>query len=161
MFYVIYLTSDSTAQCVCSPGAGFNPPEFLSPCGLPVLCCLATSVVCLQNSKQLVAPPRVYVCICMDSEGPAWSSLAQDLYGPGRHESGICTSSPRDLGVRGASIVRCRLSCLVDLNSDLCCLCGSLHGLDTFWSRGLSWINKETTTTTTRGGSRNTKKNKP
>jgi len=44
---------------------------------------------------------------------------------------------PHDLGVRGASIVRCGLSCLVDLNSDLY-LCGSLHGLDTFWARGLS-----------------------
>jgi len=45
---------------------------------------------------------------------------------------------PRDLGVRGASIVRCGLSCLFDLNSDLYRLCGSLHGLDTFWARGLS-----------------------
>jgi len=35
------------------------------------------------------------------------------------------------------------------LNSDLYRLCGSLHGLDTFWARGLSWIYKETTTTTT------------
>jgi len=33
------------------------------------------------------------------------------------------------------------------LNSDLYRLCGSLHGLDTFRARGLSWINKETTTT--------------
>ena len=42
------------------------------------------------------AHQRVYVCICMDSAGPAGSSLAQDLYGSGRHESGICTSpSPR------------------------------------------------------------------
>jgi len=49
---------DSTTQRVCSPGAGFNPPEFWSPCGLPVSCCLATSVVWLRNSKQLVAPPR-------------------------------------------------------------------------------------------------------
>jgi len=56
---------------------------------------------------------------------------------------------PRDLGVRGASIVRCWLSCLVDLNSDLYRLYGSFHGLDTFWAQGLSWINKETTTTTT------------
>ena len=39
---------------------------------------------------------------------------------------------PRDLGVRGASMVRCGLSCLVGLNSDLFRLCGSLHGLDTF-----------------------------
>jgi len=43
--YTIYLTRDSTAQRVCSPGAGFNPPEFLPPCGLPVSYCLATSVV--------------------------------------------------------------------------------------------------------------------
>ena len=92
MFYVIYLTRDSTAQCVCSPGAGSNPPVFLSPCGLPVSCCLATSVVRSCNSKRLVAPPRVYVCMGMDSAGHAWSSLAQDLYGSGRHESGICTS---------------------------------------------------------------------
>jgi len=56
---------------------------------------------------------------------------------------------PRDLGMRGASIVRCGLSCLVDLNSDFYRLCGSLHGLDTFWARELCWINKETTTTTT------------
>jgi len=92
MFYVIYLTRDSTAQCVCSPNAGFNPPEFVSPCGLLVSCCLATSVVWSRNFKRLVTPPRVYVHICMDSAGPAWSSLAQNLYGSGRHESGICTS---------------------------------------------------------------------
>ena len=35
MFYVKYLTRESTAQSVCSPGAGFNPPEFLSPYALP------------------------------------------------------------------------------------------------------------------------------
>jgi len=92
MFDVTYLTRDSTAQCVCSPGAGLNPPKFLSPCGLPLSCCLATSVVRSRNFKRLVAPPRVYVCIGMDSVGSAWSSLAQDLYGSGRHESGICTS---------------------------------------------------------------------
>jgi len=145
MFYVIYLTRDSTAQCACLPGAGFNPPEFLSPCGLPESCRLATSVVRSRNSKRLVAPPRVYGCIWMDSG----SSLAQDLHGSGRHESSIVRPPPRDLGVRGASIVRCGLSCLVDLNSDLYRLCGSLYGLDTFWARGLSWINKDTTTTTT------------
>ena len=64
------------AQCVCSPGARFNPTEFLSPCGLPVSCCLATSVVQSRNSNRVLAPLRVYVCICMDSAGPAWSSLA-------------------------------------------------------------------------------------
>jgi len=140
MFYVIYLTRDSTAQCLCLPGAGFNPPEFLSPCGLPVSCCLATSVVRLRNSKRLVAPPRVYVCICMDSAGPAWSSLAQDLSDSGRHESGICTSpSPGPWrALRFDTTVRCGLSCLVDLNSDLHRLCGCLHGLDTLWAQGLS-----------------------
>ena len=91
MFYTTYLTRDIRAQCVCSPGAGFNPAEFLSPCGLRVSCCLATPVVRSRNSKRLVAPKRVYGCICMDSAGPAWSPLAQDLYGSGRHESGICT----------------------------------------------------------------------
>jgi len=92
VFYIIYLTRDTTAQCVCSPGAGFIPPEFWSPCGLPVSCCLATSVVRSRNSKRLVAPPHVYVCIYMDSAGPAWSSLTQDLYGSARHENGICAS---------------------------------------------------------------------
>ena len=38
-FYIIFLTRDSTAQRVCLPGAGFNPPNFLSSCGLPVSCC--------------------------------------------------------------------------------------------------------------------------
>jgi len=98
-FYVLCYTCykrQHGSLCVCSPGAGFNPLEFLSPCGLSVSCCLATSRVWSRNSKRLVTPPRVYVCICMDSAGPAWSSLAQDLYGSGRHESGIGTSpSPR------------------------------------------------------------------
>ena len=35
-FHTIYLTRDNTAQRVCSSGAGFNPPEFLLLCGLPV-----------------------------------------------------------------------------------------------------------------------------
>jgi len=92
---------DSTAQRVCSPGAGFNPPEKFSPYGLPVSCCLAVTVV--QS-----------------------------------HETCIHTVPSRDLGVRGASIVRCGPSCLVDLSLDLYHLCGSLHGPDTFWVRGLS-----------------------
>jgi len=53
--------------------------------------------------------------------------------------------------VRGTSIVRCGLSCLVGLNTDLYRLCGPHHGLDTFWARWLSCINKETTTTTSTG----------
>jgi len=70
-----YLTRDSSARRVCSPSAGFNPPEFLSPCCLPVWCCLATSPV----RSQAVAPPR----------GPALSSLGKDLHGSRRHESAI------------------------------------------------------------------------
>ena len=54
----------------------------------------------------------------------------------------------RDLGVRGASIVRMCLSCLVDLKSDFNHLCGSLHGLYTFWARGLGWIHEERETHT-------------
>ena len=80
-FYTTYLTRDSTAQRVCSPGAEFNPPEFWLPCGLPVSCCLATSVV---RSDWL--PLRGH-----PSVGPARSSLAQDLHGSGRHDSGIHT----------------------------------------------------------------------
>jgi len=97
---------------------------------------LSRHVVVRSRNTNLVAPPRVYVCIGMDSVGHVCSSLAQDLYGSGRNE--VVRPPPRHLGVRGASIVRCGLSCLVDLNSDLYRLCGSLHGLDTFWARGLS-----------------------
>jgi len=50
--------------------------------------------------------------------------------------------------VCGASIVQMSLSCLVDLNSDFYRLRGSLHGLDSFWARGLSWMNKDTHTHT-------------
>jgi len=57
-FYTTYLTKDSTAQHVCSPGAGFNPPEFLSPCGLPVSCYLATSIVRSREPISLFARPR-------------------------------------------------------------------------------------------------------
>jgi len=82
-FYTRYLTRDSTAQHVCSSGAGFNPPEFWSSCGLPVSCCLTTSVV----------RSRLDDCStgCPCSAGPAWSSLVQDLHVSGRNESGICT----------------------------------------------------------------------
>ena len=50
---------------------------------------------------------------------------------------------------RDCTQCECGLSCLVGLNSDLYRLCGSLHSVDTFWARGLSWIHKETTTITT------------
>jgi len=77
------LRRDSTAQHVCSSGAGFNPSEFWSPCGLPVSCCLTTSVVRSRSDDCSTG--------CPSSAGPAWSSLAQDLYGSGRHESSIRT----------------------------------------------------------------------
>ena len=50
-FYITYLLRYNTTQHILSPCAGFNPPKipfisfFLSPCDLPVSCCLATSVV--------------------------------------------------------------------------------------------------------------------
>jgi len=67
-FYTTYLTRDSTAQRVCSPDAGFNPPDFLSPCGLPVSCCLATSVVrSRRGPRGLPLPrPRIFMFLgCM------------------------------------------------------------------------------------------------
>jgi len=60
-FYTTYLTRDSTALRVCSPGAGFNPPEFLSPCGLPVSCCLATSVVRSRRGPRGLPSPRIFM----------------------------------------------------------------------------------------------------
>jgi len=118
---------------MCLPGAGFNPPEFWSPCGLPVSCCLAMWGVQSRGGARMVFPRPGSSCFWK-----AWK----------RHSK---RPTPRDLGVLGASIVRCEISCLVGLNSDLYRLCGSLHGLDTFWARprGLSWMNKETTTRTT------------
>ena len=81
----------------------------------------------------------------------AWTRRGPHGLRPGSFSGGMKAAfvrpPPRDLGVHGASIVCCGLSCLVDLNSDLYRLCGSLHGPDTFWARGFSWINKETTTT--------------
>jgi len=137
MFYVIYLARDSTAQCVCSSGVGFNPPEFLLPCGLPVSCCFAMSVVRSRNSKRLVAPLRVYVCICMQ-RGPRGLPSPRIFMVLRGKKAAFVWPPPWDLGVRDALIVRSGLSCLVDLNSDLYRHCGSLHGLDTFWARGLS-----------------------
>jgi len=91
--FMLYILQETARLSVCARQVrGSILRNFLSPCGLPVSCCLATSVVRSRNSKRLVAPPRVYVCIGMDSAGPAWSSLAQDLYGSGRYESGVCTS---------------------------------------------------------------------
>jgi len=62
-FYSIYLTRDNTAQRVCSPGAGFNPPEFVSPCGLPVSCCLATSVVRSRRGPRGLPSLRIFMVL--------------------------------------------------------------------------------------------------
>jgi len=85
-FYTTYLTRDSTAQCVCSPDAGFNPLEFLSPCGLPVLWCLATSVVLGGDHVVFPRPGSSWF----------WEAWIRHSYHP----------PPRDLGVRSVSIVR-------------------------------------------------------
>ena len=56
----------------------------------------------------------------MDSAGPAWSSIALDLYMVLRDiKVAFVRPPPRDLGVRGVSIVRCGLSYLVDLSSEM------------------------------------------
>jgi len=87
-FYTIYLSRDSTAQRVCSPGVGFNPPEFLSSCGIPVSCCLATSVVRSLGGAWVVFP--------RPGSSWLWEAWKRYSYRP----------PFRDLGVRGASIVR-------------------------------------------------------
>ena len=95
--------------------------NFWSPCCLPVSCCLATSLVQFDRARVVFSHPG---SLCFLE---AWK---QHSYRP----------TPRDLGLRGASIVRmwmsCGLSCLVGLNSDLYRLCSSLHCLGTL---GLSW----------------------
>jgi len=88
-------------------------------------------------------------CICCQfsshlSAGTAWSSLAQDLHGSGRHESSIRTVPlPGTFACTASLYCGCGLSCLVGLNSDFHRLCGSLHGPDTFWARKLGprgWV---------------------
>jgi len=68
LYYISYKRQHGSA-CV-SPGAGFNPPEFLLPCGLPVSCCLATSVVrslstgCplrARRGPRGLPPPRIFM----------------------------------------------------------------------------------------------------
>jgi len=125
--FMLYILQETARLSVCARQVrGSILRNFCSL--VAYLCCLATSVVRSRNSNRLVAPPHVYVCIGMDSAGPVWSSLAQDLYGSGRHESGICTSpSPGPWRARR-------------LYSTVWTLVfgGSLHGLDTFWARVLS-----------------------
>jgi len=84
-------------------------------------------------------PLRVSMCAsAWTRRGPRGLPSPRIFMVLGGMKAAFVRPPPRDLGVRGASIIRCGLSCLVDLNSDLYRLCGSLHGLDTFWARGLS-----------------------
>jgi len=78
----------SAWQHMCSPG--FNPLEFLSLCGLsgPVLSCLATSDVSSLGGARKVFPHPGSLWL--------WEAWKRHSYRP----------PPRDLGVRGASIVR-------------------------------------------------------
>jgi len=132
IFFVLYiLPKTARLKRECSPGAGLNLSGFLLPGGQAVLCCLATSVVQTRGPAQSFSRPGSSCFL------EAWE----------RHS--YCPPH-RDLGMHGASIVWCELSCLVVFNSDLSSLCGSRHGLDTFWAWGFSWIDKQTTTTTGR-----------
>jgi len=47
--FMLYILQETARLSVCLPGAGFNPLDFLLPCGLPVSCCLDTSVVWSRN----------------------------------------------------------------------------------------------------------------
>jgi len=134
-FDTSYLTRDSTTQRVCSPCAGFNPPEFLSSYGLPVSCCLAASVV----RSRLIAPPRSRL-VAPPWRGPHGLPSPWIFMVLGDMKVKVAFVPSPSLGPWCARdlMMWCGLSCLVDLNSDLHCLCSSLHGPDTFWARGLS-----------------------
>ena len=120
----------------------------VSPFSVYYLCCFVT--VCTVKRCRRGVMSRSYFTSC-----PSENTLFRQTRTRKKRTAKSCKHlafvrpPPRNLGVRGASIVRCGLSCLVDLNSDLYRLCSSLHGPDTFWARELSWIDKETTTTTT------------
>jgi len=83
------------------------------------------------SPKRLVAPPRVYVCISMDSAGPAWSSLTHSWFWEAckRHlyvplPGTLACAAPRQYGVDS----RVSLTSTVRFTS----------WSDTFWARGLS-----------------------
>ena len=129
--FILHILQETTRPSVCASQVRGSTLRCL--CSLVAYLCRVVSPRYQSGRVRLVAPLR--------SAGLAWFSLAQDLYGSGRHESGIRTTAsyhlpPCDLAVRGASIVRCGLSCLVDLNLDLYHLCSSLP--DTFWAWGFS-----------------------
>jgi len=71
-FYTTHLTRDSTTQHVCSPGAGYNPPEFWLPCGQPVSCCLATSAVWSRQSNFNWLPLRGRARVVFPHPGSSW-----------------------------------------------------------------------------------------
>jgi len=153
MFYAIHVTRDSTAHYVCARQV--RGSILWNFCRLVGYLCRVVSL--RQESGRVIlndwSPLRVSMCAsAWTRQGPRGLPLPRIFMVLGGMKAALVRPPPRDLGVRGASIVRCGLSCLVDLNSDLYCLCGSLHGSDTFWARGLSWINKETTTITTTTG---------
>jgi len=97
--YTTYLTRDNTAQRVCLPGAGFNPPKILWPCGLPVSCCLATSVVRSWRGPRGLPSPRIFMVLgCMraafipsPSPGP-WRTRRLDSADV---DSRVCLASTR------------------------------------------------------------------
>ena len=67
-------------------------------------------------------PLRVSMCAsAWTRRAPRGLPLPRIFMVLGGMKAAFVRHSPRDLGVRGASIVRCGLSCLVDLNSDLAC----------------------------------------
>ena len=70
--YTTYLqvVQETVRQSVCAPGAGLNSSEVVSPCVLPLLYCLATSVVrslstgCplrARRGPRGLPPPRIFM----------------------------------------------------------------------------------------------------
>jgi len=117
--FILYILQETARLSVCARQVRGSILRNLSPCGLPQ---------CVVLSRYVSSPVAA---------GPAWSSLAQDLHVSGRHDSGIRTVPlPGTLACAVPQQCGCRLSFLAGLNSDLYHLCGSLHGLDTFWARG-------------------------
>jgi len=59
--FVLHILQETARQSVCAPDARLNPPEILSPCGLPLSCCLATSVVRLRFGVACVVFTRMFL----------------------------------------------------------------------------------------------------
>ena len=43
--FIMYILQETACQSVCPPNAGFHSLKILSPGGLPLMCCLATSAL--------------------------------------------------------------------------------------------------------------------